>query len=402
MSKITFEKKKGKITITNRLSYPETVNERVYNAIFSGMFEGFLPVSIHQKRKETRMECVVQGLIPLTEYFNGIVTKKMFLDFVHEIALLIKNCEKNMINANNMDLQNDKIFIDPQTKKVRCIFWPIVNNQRNSSPHVFLKQLPYEFKFNPHEDNGYLDTYKAFFNGVNPFSVYDFDRMILKLLGKKGVEGYVAPSETLTDNGNKVEKKEIDNKKVINIEYDPFTEEKEPVKEVEHRKDCVYCASCGTPNQKDSNFCVQCGTQLKKEDQPKETPPKDNDTVDFGTMVLGDDSDGTTLLGYDAPEEPVYPVLTRLRTDETYSVNKPTFRIGTEQSYCDLFICDNNFISRSHADIITREERYYIMDQNSTNRTYVDGKVIPVKKEVEIFAGTQIRLADEDFTFTMG
>ena len=132
MSKITFENKKGKITIINRLSYPETVNERVYNAIASGMFEGFLPVSIRQKRKETRIECVVQGLIPLTQYFNGIVTKKMFLDFVHEIALLIKNCEKNMVNANNLDLQNDKIFVDPQTKSVKCIFWPVVNNQRGN------------------------------------------------------------------------------------------------------------------------------------------------------------------------------------------------------------------------------------------------------------------------------
>ena len=194
MSKITFENKKGKITIINRLSYPETVNERVYNAIASGMFEGFLPVSIRQKRKETRIECVVQGLIPLTQYFNGIVTKKMFLDFVHEIALLIKNCEKNMVNANNLDLQNDKIFVDPQTKSVKCIFWPVVNNQRGNPPHLFLKQLPFELNFNPHEDNDYLETYKAFFDGFNPFSVNSFDRMVLRLSGKKSTGGHTTPS----------------------------------------------------------------------------------------------------------------------------------------------------------------------------------------------------------------
>lgn len=410
MSKITFENKKGKITIINRLSYPETVNERVYNAIASGMFEGFLPVSIRQKRKETRIECVVQGLIPLTQYFNGIVTKKMFLDFVHEIALLIKNCEKNMVNANNLDLQNDKIFVDPQTKSVKCIFWPVVNNQRGNPPHLFLKQLPFELNFNPHEDNDYLETYKAFFGGINPFSVNSFDRMVLKLSGKKGTGGHTTPSEALSGalgGDAKVEKKETDAKKKVNIEYDPFadnsdhTDERKVERETKHDTNCVFCSSCGAKNQAGSNFCVQCGTQLKKEDQHEETQPKDNDTIDFGTMVLGDDSGGTTVLGYDDPEEPVYPTLIRLRTEESYSVDKPTFRIGTEQSYCDLFICDNNYISRSHADIVTREDRYYIVDRNSTNKTFVDGKVIPAEKEVEIFAGTQIRLANEDFTFNI-
>lgn len=410
MSKITFENKKGKITIINRLSYPETVNERVYNAIASGMFEGFLPVSIRQKRKETRIECVVQGLIPLTQYFNGIVTKKMFLDFVHEIALLIKNCEKNMVNANNLDLQSDKIFVDPQTKSVKCIFWPVVNNQRGNPPHLFLKQLPFELNFNPHEDNDYLETYKAFFGGINPFSVNSFDRMILKLSGKKSTGGHTTPSEALsgTLGGDaKIDKKETDPKKKVNIEYDPFadntghTDERKVEREIKHDTNYVYCSSCGAKNNVGANFCVQCGTKLKKEEQVENSPPKDNDTIDFGTMVLGDDSGGTTVLGYDEPDEPVYPTLIRLRTEEAYSVDKPTFRIGTEQSYCDLFIRDNNYISRSHADIVTRDDRYYIVDRNSTNKTYVDGKVIPAEKEVEIFAGTQIRLANEDFTFNI-
>ena len=349
-------------------------------------------------------------MIPLTQYFNGIVTKKMFLDFVHEIALLIKNCEKNMVNANNLDLQNDKIFVDPQTKSVKCIFWPVVNNQRGNPPHLFLKQLPFELNFNPHEDNDYLETYKAFFGGINPFSVNSFDRMVLKLSGKKSAGGRTTPSEALSGalgGDSKVEKKETDAKKKVNIEYDPFadnsghTDERKVEREIKHNTNCVYCSSCGAKNNVSANFCVQCGSKLKKEERVEETPPKDNDTVDFGTMVLGDDSGGTTVLGYDDPEEPVYPTLIRLRTEESYSVDKPTFRIGTEQSYCDLFICDNNYISRSHADIVTRDDRYYIVDRNSTNKTFVDGKVIPAEKEVEIFHGTQIRLANEDFTFNI-
>ena len=120
----------------------------------------------------------------------------------------------------------------------------------------------------------------------------------------------------------------------------------------------------------------------------------------MGTTVLNDSIE-TTVLGYDEPQEPTYPTFTRVRTQESVSIDKQIFRIGTEKKYCDLFIKDNNYISRAHADIITRNGRYYIVDRNSTNKTFVDGKVIPREREVEIFSGTQIRLANEDFIFSI-
>lgn len=404
MSKIAFENKKGKITIINRLSYPETINERVYNAIASGMFEGFLPVSIRQKRKETRIECTVQGLIPLNQYFSGIVTKKMFLDFVHEIALQIKNCEKNMINANNLDLQSDKIFVDPLTKTVKCIFWPVVNNQRDNPPHEFLKQIPYDISFNPHENNDYLETYKAFFGGLNPFSVNNFDKMVLKLSGKKAAVGHTTPSEALSGSltgFSKLERSEAGPRKNTNIEYDPFAPEKtckeDRAFDRASRQEYIFCCACGTRNPITSNFCCHCGARLISE--AVQSPPPSDDPNDYSTTVLGDDLGGTTVLGYEEPEKPVYPTLTRSKTQESFVIDTPSFRIGAEKKCCDLFISDNTFISRSHADIIVRDQRYYIVDHNSTNKTFVDGRVIPGETEIEIFSGTEIRLANEDFTF---
>ncbi|MBQ1187072.1 MAG: FHA domain-containing protein [Clostridia bacterium] len=376
MSKITYENIWGKVTIVNRLSYPETINERVCTALASGMFEGCLPVCVQQNKKETRVECVVQGLIPLTHYFGGIITKKAFLAFVLEIATLIKNCEKNMMDANNLELQGDKIFIDPVNKRVKCIFWPIVNNQRESSPQLFLKQLPYNLNFSPYEPRDYLDTYNAFFSGMAPFSVNNFERMVLKLLGKRTTGGLTTPSESLSGamTGEvKREKKEIASNKKSNIEYDPFADDpdynddkKEEI-EIKHETNGIECSSCGTENNLGAKFCQKCGNKLTNNKQGK----------------------------------PVYPVLIRLKTEESYSVNKPMFRIGAEKSCCDIVLSNNNFISRNHADIITRNDRYYIVDRNSTNKTFVDGKVIPAEKEVEIFSGTKLRLANEDFAFTI-
>lgn len=398
MSKISFENKKGKITIINKLAYPESINERVYNAIVSGVFEGFLPVAIRQKRKETRVECVVQGLIPLKDYFSGIVTKKMFLDTVYQIIQLLKNCEKNMVNCNNLDLQSDLLFLDPQTKNVYCVFWPIVNNQRETPPQLFLKKITSEFTFNPHEDNEYLQQYNAFFSGVDPFSVKNFERLILKLQGKKSIGGHTPSVDLKRD---QEERRTTEEKKKINIEYDPFAEQAD-VAHVEKKevRSGLVCPSCKTENPIDAVYCMKCTVSLKaniNEKKEKKVP----DTIDFGTMVLGDDSGGTTVLGYDEPEIPMFPTLTRVKTEESFVIDKSSFRIGAEEETCDLFIGDNTYISRKHVDIITKDERYYIVDLRSTNKTFVDGKVVPINTEVEIFSGTEIRLANEDFVFSI-
>lgn len=118
-----------------------------------------------------------------------------------------------------------------------------------------------------------------------------------------------------------------------------------------------------------------------------------------GTTVLSADPGGTIVLGSEQLDTQNYPYLIREKTGEKISVDKPSFRIGKEKKYSDYFVSDNNAVSRSHADIITRQKRYFIIDLNSTNKTYLDGRAIPIEKEVEIFSDTKLRLANEDFVF---
>ena len=72
-----------------------------------------------------------------------------------------------------------------------------------------------------------------------------------------------------------------------------------------------------------------------------------------------------------------------------------------KKSYVDYFVSDNTAVSRSHANIITRDSKYYVMDTNSTNHTYVNGKMIQSNIEVEIENGDKIRFGNEDFEFRM-
>ena len=349
MSKITIENKKGKIIITNRLSYPETVNERVVNSIASGVFENFLPLSIQQKRNETRIECSIQGLMPLSQYLGGSVTRSRFLDFVHSIALMIKTCDKHMLNVNNLALQSDMIFFDPQARRIKCIFWPVVNNQGGNPPHEFLKQLPATLTFDSSESTQYRNTYSDFFKGVQPFSVNSFERMILTLQGKQSTS-YSAPSESLSP---APVKKENPPKKTVNIEYDPFAQADSyfddpiavnPPENTEH--DATACPACGAYNQTNSNFCIQCGTKLN-----------------------GGNSTDLSFGSEQPSKSAATPSLRRLRTYDAFVLDRSVHRIGSDPKRCDIVITNSNFISRFHAEIHIYGDRYYIIDQNSRNKT---------------------------------
>ena len=128
--------------------------------------------------------------------------------------------------------------------------------------------------------------------------------------------------------------------------------------------------------------------------------------VNFGeTTVLGAGGTSfgeTTVLSGTAGVEMVRePFLIRKKTGEKIPINKPVFRIGKERSFVDYFIADNTAISRSHANIITKNQVYYIMDTNSTNHTYVNGTMIASNVETPITSGDIVKLANEEFCFEL-
>ena len=126
-----------------------------------------------------------------------------------------------------------------------------------------------------------------------------------------------------------------------------------------------------------------------------------NDAVNYGetTVLDGGMSGETTVLNPSQLENKPSAYLVRLRYNERVPITGNVFRIGKERSSVNYFISDNTAISRNHASIVIKNYRYYIIDNNSTNHTFVNGQQIPSNYEVEIINNMKIRLANEDFEF---
>ena len=109
-------------------------------------------------------------------------------------------------------------------------------------------------------------------------------------------------------------------------------------------------------------------------------------------------TDNTIILG--GPSERVPCLISQLHPADKILLEKTTTLIGRLSDSVDHVI-DNKAVGKMHAEIIRRDEKYYIIDLNSVNGTYINGERAVCNIETEIKNGDSIMLANESYRFHM-
>ena len=215
-------------------------------------------------------------------------------------------------------------------------------------------------------------------------------------------------------------------------------------KPAEVSKECK-CPVCGSVQKKKFPFCTECGAKIEISDRDsnlssadvkgksEEAPLANKDAGDklskvqevqqvsaaaFAVSVTevsanvavsavnekaADDDDdedsATVMLMPDVSLPPVIPYIVRKKTNETFRISKAICKIGRDKGVNDFVVSGNKFIGHTHCHIITRNEEYFIVDDNSMNHTFVDDIMIPPNVEVKLTHGKTIKLANEEFEF---
>lgn len=97
----------------------------------------------------------------------------------------------------------------------------------------------------------------------------------------------------------------------------------------------------------------------------------------------------------------VQPFIVRKRTRERIVINRNLFKLGKDASYVDYCIKDNPAVSRNHADIVRKQDGFYLVDKGSLNHTFVNGKKLAADEYRKLENGCLIQLADEVFEFRL-
>ena len=98
-------------------------------------------------------------------------------------------------------------------------------------------------------------------------------------------------------------------------------------------------------------------------------------------------------------EEAKPAVLWYPKTNERVQLLECVTRIGKKRDSVDFCIAGNPAVSRHHADIVRKDGAYYLIDQNSLNKSRVNGVFASPMQEVLLHAGDRIDLADEILIF---
>lgn len=258
MGKISVKHKKSITRITNKLKYPETINERVMKDINSGRVEGLVGVNVAKAGKNIVLESEIENFIPLSIYLGDVVSFREFLGVVHSVITIIKDCSNNMMIPENIEFDTDYIFIEPVGMRVKCILWPVVNHEQKITVRGFFENLVETAYIADKSVNDKVKRYREYFREDRLFSIPSFENLVLELLGRK--LSLVENGVSMSNSASQSVSVGFAESKNAGFEYDPFAQAENPA--VGQEEEMVICPQCGTVNGIRAVFCSECGSRI--------------------------------------------------------------------------------------------------------------------------------------------
>lgn len=395
MNKCKIIKRKGMRKLLIKGMKGQQLSEWETNAINTEEVVGLLQVDACKKGFVYNLEFDITGYITFKEFLQMPLTKETFARILDNILENLKSVEEKHFNQQLILYDMDKIYINPSTQRIFFAYVPLQPFDNDGSLQEMLLDIIQYSAFDETEENDYVSEYITILNrGIN-FSVFDLEEYVRGLI--KSINGededdmiecpkchtLVSSNSVFCKCGFKLHGFTGSTGGAGSQVYDMFQNYKE------NRNVCNV-----TDPAKDDN-------NQRKSDEKKDivvendvaaTAAKNEDPSD----ITKKKKKPTTVLSLYDEQEPTQAYLIRESNDEKVVIGKASFRMGRESGD---YIVSNRYVSDPHVDIITRNNHFYVVDLGSTNKTYMDGVVIPPQQETEIFDGCRLRLANENFQF---
>ena len=374
MIKFKAKTKGAQLRVRAKLSFDENISFAELDAFSRKLLKGFLRPKQIKKRV---IEFTGPIGIPISTRLQKPISKHEFFLIIEQIVDSLQKLNKNKFAISNVVWNINYSYINEATREIQLIYLPGSSLSFVGSVTEYFESIVYLTKPESGLDNDYASKFLYFLRNLksfNPAFIENYikreEPSVVKIIKKHNV----GSSGFMTDKQR---------------DYLTHYDEEDEATGLMYEED----EATGLMYEEDE------ATGLMYEDEERTGLLQDDEAT--GLLVeetnVDEDIDATGFWG-ETPQIH-FPTLLRVLTNETIQVNKPVFRIGKEKSFVDYFVANNNAVSRSHADIVTRGQRYFVVDLNSKNRTYINGQPLPIQQECEIFNGNQLRLANEEFIF---
>lgn len=350
--KFTTKTKDYYLLVKVRAAFGETIDQEKLERFAQTNICGFFKAKIIKKK------CVeylgIPGM-PLSEYLKEGISKHEFFLVMQQLASAGRQLWEKGFSIEHLVSDICYVYINKITKEVQLIYLPVLSGQRQNNFMELMEAVVYTM-ISSGEDAEYLSHFIHFLRSLGSIQTGSMEKL----------ENYIAnegQSENTVLNGSGV-----------NPEYK-------------------------APSDRQEDTGADDATYFEAEVYGNDGIDEDDEK----TVVLDEgETEGTDFTSLIQEELPCTPVLYRISTGETIHITKKMFRLGTDEASVDYAVLDNHAVSRSHADIICKEDHYFVFDLGSKNKSYINNRALPSKYEVEINHGDILKLANEEFEFLKG
>ena len=427
--KIKAKTKDCRLLVKVKLSKDELMVDRDFQQFSGMMIRGLMRPTI-----ESQKVIIYTGPVgvALNERLKTPISKREFLFIIEQFVVATQKVLSNNLSMSNMLLDSKYIYINTFTKELQFIYLPYPVNRLNFLGAVIscIDSVLYSARPELEPDMEYITRFAYFLKSLTHFDVSALEKFVQKedpsvitairrqYVGQSGfmtnkkksyyehyandgardeATGLLEEDDTgLLEDDDTGLLEEDDTGLLEDDDTGLLVENSELMSDDSNDKTGLLDEDDGTGLLND-NGCESSET-IYSQETPQETWGYQEDATgllnedDFGDTGLLEEED--TAIGSKTP------YIMRKFNEERVAIKKSVFRIGKERNCADFYIA-NDKVSRNHADIVTRGTQYYIIDLNSTNYTYLNGKRIPAQCEVELRDGDLIRLANEEFLFSI-
>ncbi len=335
MSKLKVSIKKSTVTAMMKAGRKERINETELSQLARIKPCGIMHVT---KTKKDSVIYTCPANINLTDRLKKAISKYDFFFMIEQIVIMVEDVYNNGLNVNSVRFNMDDVYINEMTKEMHFIYFPIVGGQESADIVGFIENIIYTMTPVINEDTNYISRFMYYVRSFHGFN-------------GNAIEKYISREE----------------RAVVNV-------------------------------LKNKAVTMQQQIMQQQTMQQQIMQQVMQGSMD-GTTVLSDDGISVQQIQQMQPVNYHFASLTRQVTGEKIELGKPSFVLGKNPEKSDYAVADNTNISRVHAVITMRNGRYYVMDQNSTNGTFINGRIIKAGQETEILPGDCLMLANEEFIF---
>ena len=373
----------------NIITFSEDLFNEYQLSALSKQYEklGFLKCAYKYNDDNVDIYYYTTNLISISQYFGQTsINKTEFVSIIKTICQSIKLCSNYAyFRKNNLVIDEELIYIDSKDKSIHIMYVPTSNLITNDVVYDLKKAIINLINNNLVMNSGQESFAQEILEGLrnDELNIDEIVKVLDDIINKSNREDSLRP---------KIEKVQpiIEPVKIEEFKPESFTYNME-----ENRKS----------NEQNSKgikgFFRKLFSSSNDEVKTYNDPRSNNNFVNNNMSYQGydDGSDDTVILGCNQTST-AYLMGDNENYGEKIIINKDTFVIGRLKSVVDYEIT-NKTVGKTHAKFIKQDNKYYLVDLESKNGTYINSTKLMPNSLYEVEDGASIVFSNVKYTFNI-